>query len=93
MANLQLKCPCCGGTLQFDNKSQEVVCPYCDSHFSTEDLNNYNEDLQSDKQEDTSWDESQVQAYTDKEMAGMKIYSCDSCGGEIIVDETTSSAT
>ena len=92
MANLQLKCPCCGGTLQFDNKSQEVVCPYCDSHFSTEDLNKYNEDLQSDKQEDTSWDESQVQAYTEKEMAGMKIYSCDSCGGEIIVDETTSSA-
>ena len=91
MANLQLKCPCCGGTLQFDNKSQEVVCPYCDSHFSTEDLNNYNADLESDKQEDTSWDESSVQAYTNQEMAGMKIYSCDSCGGEIIVDETTSS--
>ena len=91
MANLQLKCPCCGGTLQFDNKSQEVVCPYCDSHFSTEDLNNYNADLESDKQEDTAWDESQVQAYTGKEMKGMKIYSCDSCGGEIIVDETTSS--
>ena len=93
MANLQLKCPCCGGTLQFDNKSQEVVCPYCDSHFSTEDLNNYNQDLESDKQEDTAWDESQVQAYTSNEMKGMKIYSCDSCGGEIIVDETTSSAT
>ena len=91
MANLQLKCPCCGGTLQFDNKSQEVVCPYCDSHFSTEDLNNYNADLESDKQEDTSWDESQVQAFTGKEMKGMKVYSCDSCGGEIIVDETTSS--
>ncbi len=91
MANLQLKCPCCGGTLQFDNKSQEVVCPYCDSHFSTEDLNNYNADLENDKQEDTSWDESQVQAFTGKEMKGMKVYSCDSCGGEIIVDETTSS--
>lgn len=93
MANLQLKCPCCGGTLQFDNKSQEVVCPYCDSHFSTEDLNKYNQDLESDKQEDTAWDESQVQAFTNQEMQGMKIYSCDSCGGEIIVDETTSSAT
>lgn len=91
MANLQFKCPCCGGTLSFDNKSQEVVCPYCDSHFATEDLNNYNEDLQSDKQEDTSWDQSRVEEYTSAEMKGMKIYSCDSCGGEIIVEETCSS--
>ena len=47
--------------------------------------------MNSAPQEDTSWDESQVQAYTDEEKKGMKIYSCDSCGGEIIVDETTSS--
>ena len=93
MANMQFKCPCCGGALQFDNKSQEVICPYCDSHFAAEDLKNYTDDLASDKQEDTAWDESTVQAFTNKEMKGMKIYSCDSCGGEIIVDETTSSAT
>ena len=92
MANLEFKCPCCGGTLQFDNKTQEVVCPYCDSHFAISDLQNYNDDLASDKQEDTSWDESTVQAFTGKEMKGMKIYSCESCGGEIIVEETASSA-
>ena len=38
MANLQLKCPCCGGTLQFDDKTQRVICPYCDSQFSPKDL-------------------------------------------------------
>ena len=91
MANLQLKCPCCGGTLEFDSKSQNVVCPYCDSQFTTEDLNEYTKDLESDKQEETAWDESQVQAYTNEESKGIKIYSCDSCGGEVIVDETTSS--
>ena len=32
-----------------------------------------------------------MQAYTNEEKKGIKIYSCDSCGGEIIVDETTSS--
>ena len=90
---MQFKCPCCGGTLQFDNKSQDIVCPYCDSHFAASDLKDYTDDLASDKQEDTAWDESMVQAYTNQEMKGMKIYSCDSCGGEIIVDETTSSAT
>ncbi|MBQ4255930.1 MAG: hypothetical protein II721_08125 [Bacilli bacterium] len=91
MANLQLKCPCCGGSLEFDNASQDVVCPFCDSHFSPEDLKQYTEDMNSAPQEDTSWDESQVQAYTDEEKKGIKIYSCDSCGGEIIVEETTSS--
>lgn len=91
MPNLQLKCPCCGGTLEFDNKSQNVVCPYCDSQFTTEDLKKYTDEIASDKQEETAWDESRVQEYTNQEMKGMKIYSCDSCGGEIIVDETTSS--
>ena len=91
MANKELECPCCGGTLHFDTHSQDIVCPFCDSHFSVNDLKEYSDDLASDKEEDTSWDESKVQAYTDKEMKGMKIYSCESCGGEIIVDETSSS--
>ena len=91
MANLQFKCPCCGGTLEFDNKTQNIVCPYCDSQFTADDLKQYSDELASDKQEETAWDESRVQEYTNEEMKGMKIYSCDSCGGEIIVDETTSS--
>ncbi len=91
MANLDFKCPCCGGTLNFDNKSQNIVCPFCDSQFSSEDLKQYTDDLAEDGQEDTAWDESQVQAYTNDEMKGMKIYTCNSCAGEIICDETTSS--
>ena len=91
MPNKELECPCCGGTLQFDSHSQDIVCPYCDSHFSVDDLKAYTDDLATDKEEDTAWDESTVQAYTNQEMKGMKIYSCESCGGEIIVDETTTS--
>ncbi len=91
MANKELECPCCGGTLHYDSHSQDIVCPFCDSHFSIDDLKAYTEDLATDKEEDTAWDESKVQAYTDKEMQGMKVYSCESCGGEIIVDETSSS--
>ena len=86
MANFEFKCPCCGGTLQFDNKSQDVVCPYCDSHFAASDLKNYTDDVSSDKQEDTAWDQSEVQAYSSEEMEGMKVYTCNSCGGEIIAE-------
>ena len=91
MANKQFKCPCCGGSLQFDDKSQNIVCPDCDSQFTPESLKDYTDELASQPQEDTSWDESMVQAYTNEEKKGIKIYSCDSCGGEIIVEETTSS--
>ena len=91
MANKELKCPCCGGTLQFDSASQHIVCPYCDSQFEVSDLKEYSDDLASDKEEDTSWDESMVQEYTNQDSQAVKIYSCESCGGEIIVDKTTSS--
>ena len=93
MANLQLKCPCCGGTLQFDDKTQNTVWPYCDSQFTAADLKAYTDELANTEQEDTSWDESMVQAFTNEDKRGIKIYSCDSCGGEIIVEETTSSCT
>ena len=91
MANLEFKCPCCGGALNFDNKSQNIVCPYCDTDFTAEDLKEYTDDIEENGKEDTSWDESKIQAYTNDEVKGMKIYSCNSCGGEIICEETTSS--
>lgn len=28
---LQYKCPCCGGTIEFDSKLQKLRCPYCDT--------------------------------------------------------------
>lgn len=93
MANLEFKCPCCGGTLNFDNKSQNIVCPYCDTQFTASDLKDYNEDIAQNGEEDTSWDESLVESYTNEDTNGMKIYSCNSCGGEIICEETTSSTT
>ena len=91
MANLEFKCPCCGGALNFDNKSQNIVCPYCDSEFTAEDLKEYTDAIENNGEEDTSWDESMVEAYTNEDSKGMKIYSCNSCGGEIICEETTSS--
>ena len=93
MANIDFKCPCCGGTLNFDNKTQNIVCPYCDSEFSASDLQEYNDDIAQNGQEDTSWDESTIEAYTNEDSKGMKVYSCNSCGGEIICEETTSSTT
>ena len=90
MANIEFKCPCCGGTLNFDNKSQNIVCPYCDTQFTANDLKEYTDDL-ANNAEDTSWDESMVESYTNEDKKNIKIYSCESCGGELIIDLTTAS--
>ena len=37
MAN---RCPACGGTLQFDVKSQKLICPYCGSSYLPSEIEN-----------------------------------------------------
>ena len=35
---IQYKCPCCGGRLEFDSGLQKMKCPYCDTTFDVETL-------------------------------------------------------
>ena len=32
------KCPCCGGTLVWNSKKQQMACEYCDNTFTEEQL-------------------------------------------------------
>lgn len=94
MANtLEYKCPCCGGSLKFDMHSQKVTCEFCGSEFDINDIKSYNEELSKEEPENLSWDDNQTQEYTDEELAGLNVYHCESCGGEIVADENTSATT
>ena len=86
----QYKCPCCGGTLEFDIHSQSVTCPYCDAQFQVSDLKDLDNELQEKFEEKMEWG-SEEATYSDEETQGMHVYRCDSCGGEIICDEKTAS--
>ena len=34
MAKMQeFKCPCCGGSIEFDSSAQKMKCPFCDTEF------------------------------------------------------------
>jgi DNA-directed RNA polymerase subunit RPC12/RpoP len=81
------KCPCCGGQIEFDSASQNMKCPFCDSEFSIEAV----QEMQADQlsSNDMSWDTSAGTDWQPGETEGMKIYSCKSCGGEIVADELT----
>lgn len=82
---LEHKCPHCGGAVVFDAVSGRVKCPYCDSEFDPDYFNAKDEDLLSSQPSDGVSAEEYI---TDGE--GLRMYVCESCGGEIVTDETTS---
>ena len=84
----EYKCPCCDGAIEFDSSIQKMKCPYCDTEFEMETLKSYDEDLKSEGEEKLEWDASAGGEWREGETEGMRIYICNSCGGEIIGDET-----
>ena len=50
MGELQeYKCPCCGGGIRFDSKAQKLKCPFCDTEFEMEALQQYDATLKQEK--------------------------------------------
>ncbi len=86
------KCPCCGGSIAFDANTQNMKCPYCDTEFEPETLKSYDEDLKSDSSDELKWDAAAGQEWQEGETDGIRIYICNSCGGEIIGDENSGAA-
>ncbi len=81
------QCPCCGGAISFDSTVQKMVCPYCDTAFEMETLRQYDEELKKDAPSNMPW-ETQSDKTFDGAQDGVFVYSCSTCGGQIIGDET-----
>lgn len=90
-ALLEYKCPCCGGAIAFDSSVQKMKCPYCDTEFEMDALRAQDEALRQEQEqtEDMSWDTSAGSDWQPGETEGMRVYTCKSCGGEIVGDENT----
>ena len=90
MADLQnYKCPACGGAIAFDSNIQKMKCPYCDNEFEMETLKAFDEDLKNEAPDEMNWNTSAGEDWSEGEADGMSVYVCQSCGGEIVVDDTT----
>ena len=93
MGELQeYKCPCCGGGIRFDSKAQKLKCPYCDTEFEIETLQQYDTTLKEEKQDDMRWDKAEGSIWQEGEEQGFNTYHCESCGGEIVADENTAAS-
>ncbi len=91
---LGYKCPCCGAKIEFDSTSQQMKCPYCDSEFDVASLQSYDDVLnqQPAQGESAEWDTSAGADWEPGETEGMRVYKCQSCGGEVIADGSTAAS-
>ncbi len=85
---MEQKCPCCGGAVRFDTSSQKLKCPYCDTEFDIDAMPQGMDNSDSATVEQIEWI-SDNNEWAAGETDGMKVYGCNSCGGEIVADETT----
>ena len=81
-------CPCCGGSLKFEASLQKVKCEYCDTEFEVSDLKELN-DSANTIEENTNWDTSSNDEFNEDD--ALNVYLCQTCGGEVMCDENTTS--
>lgn len=88
----EYKCPCCGGAIAFDSKNQNMKCPYCDTEFELDTLKEFEaEHLAEDT--DPKWNDANVkQPQEELKDDALIRYVCESCGGEIVADQTMASS-
>ena len=93
MAGLHgLKCPCCGGAIEFNSSVQKMKCPYCDTEFEMETLKAYDEELASDNSTNMNWNTDAIETWSEEDEGDLGVYVCQSCGGEIVSDENTAAS-
>ena len=85
----QLKCPCCNGGIEFNPDVQKLKCPYCDSELEMEALLAYDEEQNAPPQADMVWESTAGTQWQAGETSALRVYTCQSCGGEVVADQTT----
>lgn len=89
MATLTYKCPNCDGGLQFDPKTQDFACEYCLSHFTQTQLDALNPALEKESTSALPKDTPVQQKESQGEAHYAVVYSCPSCGAEVVTEDTT----
>ena len=87
---LEYKCPNCGAPLTFNGETQQMYCESCESSFATEYIKQ-DEKLREKAKEinedvNIKWEDYHNETLDDE---NMKMYSCTSCGAEIVGDDST----
>ena len=85
---LDYKCPACGGKAEFDSTLQKMKCPFCDSTYDMEEMQEMDQVLDQPSPEEAPF-ESQNQQWDEADADQMQVFVCNSCGGELVTDSNT----
>lgn len=88
----EYKCPCCGGAISFDTRVQKMKCPYCTTEFDMAAMADSDRELQNMPKDYMEWETDAGRDWQEGEKDGLRVYVCQSCGGEIVGDENTAAA-
>lgn len=80
------KCPNCGGALKYDPASKKMICEYCISYFEPEEVSVKTETGKDVQEEIAAGSEAAQLNDLDDDYMECNIYSCTSCGGELMVN-------
>ncbi|MCR4909210.1 MAG: hypothetical protein K5985_10310 [Lachnospiraceae bacterium] len=73
---LAYSCPSCGGALRFDPETGKLKCDFCESLFTTEEV-------------EKRFGEKEATAEASQSEDEMRAYSCSTCGAELMTDPNT----
>ena len=82
-------CPACNAEVFFQPGEKEATCPSCGAEFEVEALLAYTAQKEEKKTDSMTWDTQAGGQWQQGETDGLRVYSCKTCGGEIVADETT----
>lgn len=85
----EYKCPCCGGAVEFNSTVQKMKCPYCDSEFDIAAMDAEQREIDGFEPQEMKWDTAAGGTWQEGEEESLRVYICDSCGGEVVGEETT----
>ncbi len=83
------KCPSCGGTMEFNAKSQNLKCPFCDTEMALDEYQNM-ADQKAANNVDIKAGAQRLED-PEAEVGAAAKYVCNSCGGEITPSFTSAS--
>lgn len=81
MAIRSYKCPSCGAGIEFKPALQKFKCDFCLSEYTEEEIAKIYPDLEENLDEEIA----------DKQEEHLAVYQCNSCGAEVVTDDTTAS--
>lgn len=85
------KCPSCGAPISFNPKTQGFKCDYCFSSYTEEELTRHMEELNVKKEASIGSYPSKSEKTSEND-GELKQYTCNNCGAEVVVGDTSSTA-